>query len=146
MFLFSKELERYVDGIIHEETQMSEIGIDLTVNGVAKPTSPTELDFGGSEEKSGDLEVIEPEKRSSEDDYGWWNLEGGIYIIEFNEDLNVSEGLGFVVPLERMTSGGSFHSPVIFQGKMDENPALHVSSSGLNLKENARISRLMVWT
>lgn len=146
MFRFSKEIERYVDGIIHEETQMSDTGIDLTVDRIAKPTSPTELDFGGSEEKSGDLEVIEPEKRSPEDDYGWWNLEAGIYIIEFNEDLNVSEGLGFVVPLGRMTSGGSFHPPIIFQGRMDKNPALHVSSSGLNLKENARISRLKVWT
>ncbi|MBS3735822.1 MAG: dCTP deaminase [Candidatus Bipolaricaulota bacterium] len=146
MFLFGKELEGYVDGIIHEETQLANTGIDLTVDSVRKPTSPTDLDFGGSEEKLGDLDPVEPAKRSPEDDYGWWNLEGGIYIIEFNEEINVSEGLGLVVPLNRMTSGGSFHPPLIFQGDLRESPVLHVSSSGLNIKENARISRLMVWT
>lgn len=146
MFLFGKELEGYVDGVIHEETQLADIGIDLTVDRITKPASPTDLDFGGSEEKSGDLELVEPAKRSPEDDYGWWNLEGGIYIIDFNEEVRVSEGLGLVVPLDRMTSGGSFHPPVIFQGDLNKNPVLHVSSSGLNIKENARISRLMVWT
>ncbi|MCF7890504.1 dCTP deaminase [Candidatus Bipolaricaulota bacterium] len=146
MFLFGKELEGYVDGIIHEETQLANIGIDLTVDGVKKPSSPTDLDFGGSEEKSGDLEVVEPEKRSPGDDYGWWNLEGGIYIIDFNEEVSVSKGLGIVVPLDRMTSGGSYHHPIVFQGDLDKKPVLHVNSSGLNLKENARLSRLVVWT
>ncbi|MFW6006271.1 MAG: dCTP deaminase [Candidatus Bipolaricaulota bacterium] len=146
MLLFGKELEGYVDGIIHEETQLANTGIDLTVDSVRKPTSPTDLDFGGSEEKLGDLEMVEPAKRSSGDGYGWWNLEGGIYIIDFNEEISVSEGLGFVVPLDRVTSGGSFHPPLIFQGELSKSPVLHVSSSGLNIKENARISRLMVWT
>lgn len=145
MFLSGEELKDYVDGIIHEETQLSETGIDLTVNNIIKPISPTELDFGGSEEKSGDLEVVEPEKRSSGDDYGWWNLEGGIYIIDFNEEVHVSEGLGIVIPLDRMTSGGSFHYPLLFTGRMEGRPVLYVCESGLNLKENARVSRLISW-
>jgi len=146
MFLSGEELKKYVDGIVHEETQLAETGMDLTVNNVKKPTSATELDFGGGEEKPGNLEIIEPKKRSTEDKYGWWKLDGGIYIIDFNEDVSVSEGLGFIVPLARLTSGGSFHPTLLVDGNMDSSPILHVSSSGLNIKENARLSRLMVWT
>ena len=145
MLLSGDKVVDCVDGIVHEETQLAEDGVDLTVNEVKEVTSPTELDFGGGEEERGDLQVVEPEKRSREDDYGWWNLQGGIYIIDFNEEVKVGEGLGVVTPLERLTSGGSFHSPLLFQGDMDKNPVLFGNSSGLKLKENARISRLMVW-
>ncbi|MFB6290356.1 MAG: dCTP deaminase [Candidatus Bipolaricaulia bacterium] len=145
MFLYGKELKDSVEGIIHEDTQLAEKGIDLTVNKVKRVTSPADLDFGGGEEVRSKVEKIEPVKRSPEDNYGWWKLEGGIYIIGFNEELTVSEGLGFVVPLERLTSGGSFHPPLMVLGKMDSNPVLYVNTSGLNLKENARISRLVVW-
>jgi hypothetical protein len=145
MLLAGEEIVDCVDGIIHEETQLAEDGLDLTVNEVKEVASPTELDFGGGEEKQSDLRRLEPEKRSREDDYGWWNLQGGIYIIDFNEEVNVAEGLGVVVPLERLTVGGSFHPPLLFQGYMGNNPVLSASSSGLKLKENARISRLMVW-
>jgi len=146
MFLSGEELKKYVDGIIHEDTQLAETGIDLTVDNVKKPTSTTELDFGGGEEKPGNLEIIKPEKRSTEDKYGWWKLGGGIYIIDLNEDISVSEGLGVIAPLARLTSGGSFHPPLLFAGNIENSPILYVSSSGLNLKENARLSRLMVWT
>lgn len=145
MLLSGEKVVGCVDGIIHEETQLAEDGVDLTVNEIKEVTSPTELDFGGGEEERGDLQVVEPEKRSREDDYGWWNLQGGIYIIDFNEDVKVAEGLGVVTPLERLTSGGSFHSPLLFQGDMDKNPVLYANSAGLKLKENARISRLVVW-
>ena len=145
MFLSGKELKDYVDGLIHEETQISDRGLDLTVDRIKEPVSPTELDFGGGEEELGDLAPVKPEKRSPEDDYGWWNLSEGIYIIFFNEDVSVPEGFGAVVPHERLTGGGSFHLPILFQGELSQNPVLYVNGSGLNLKENARLSRLKVW-
>jgi len=145
MFLSGEELEDYVKGIIHEETQIADRGLDLTVSKICRPTSAAELDFGGSEEKTPDLRNIKPERRSPEDDYGWWNLEAGIYIIGFNEDITVDEGLAAIVPLRRLTSGGSFHPPVIFSGELSDNVILSVNSSGLKIKENARLSRLIVW-
>jgi len=145
MFTSGEKLIDYVEGIIHEDTQLEEKGIDLTVDEIMKPVSPTELDFGGGEEKLGNLKVVEPEKRSEEDDYGWWNLKGGIYIIDFNEKISIPEGLGVVVPLERLTAGGSFHPPLLFEGDLEKGPILYASSAGLNIKENARISRLLVW-
>lgn len=145
MFKTGEEVKSCVEGIIHEETQVAEIGIDLTVDEVMTPTSPTDLDFGGSEEKLGDLEPVAFEKRSPEDDYGWWNLKAGIYIIDFNEEVNAAEELGIISPLERMTSGGSFHAHLLFTGYLERKPVLYVSEPGLNIKENARISRLLLW-
>ncbi|MCF7876326.1 dCTP deaminase [Candidatus Bipolaricaulota bacterium] len=145
MFLSAEELKGYVDGIIHEETQFADKGLDLTVDRVLKARSPTELDFGGSEEKRGELETLEPKKRSPEDDYGWWNLEGGIYIITFNEDIEITDGLGLIAPLERLTVGGSFHSTFLLKDGSGVRPILFVNSSGLNIKENARTSRLHIW-
>ena len=145
MFQPAEEIKHYVDGIIHEETQLAETGIDLTVNRITTPASPADLDFGGGEENQGDLEVIEPANRSSGDDYGWWNLEAGIYIISFNEDIDVADSLGVIGPLERLTSGGSVHSPLVFTGHLERKPVVYVPEPGLNIKENARISRLMIW-
>ncbi len=144
MLLSGKKVKKYVDGIIHEETQLSEKGVDLTVDSIARPTTATELDFGGGEEQIGESEEITPKKRNNEDKYGWWNLEEGLYIIEFNEEIDVAEATGTVVPLARLTRGGSFHGTVVFSGQLEDNPVLAVSSAGLNLKENARISRLLV--
>ena len=145
MFLSAEEVKGYVEGIIHEETQFADRGLDLTVDRVSKVKSPTELDFGGSEEKLGELEKLEPKKRSPEDDYGWWNLEGGIYIIEFNEDIEVTDGLGLITPLERLTAGGSFHNTLLLENYSGVRPILFVNSSGLAIKENARTSRLYIW-
>lgn len=145
MFLTGEETKKYVTDIIHEETQLSDRGVDLTVNRVAKLSSPTDLDFGGGEEVRGRVEKLTPRKRSQDDSYGWWNLEGDLYIIDFNEDVNVVEGLGIVAPLNRLTAGGSFHSPILFTGELDRKPVFYVNSSGLSLKENARVSQLKVW-
>lgn len=144
MLLSGKKVKKYVDGVIHEETQLAEKGVDLTVDSVARPGSATDLDFGGGEEKIGEVEEITPKKRNEDDSYGWWNLEAGLYIIEFNEEIDVAEATGTVVPLVRLTSGGSFHGTIVFSGQLENNPVLSVSSAGLNLKENARISRLFV--
>jgi len=144
VLLSGKKVKKYVDGIIHEETQLAEKGVDLTVDSVARPATATDLDFGGGEEKIGKSEKITPEKRNEDDKYGWWNLKEGLYIIEFNEEIDVAEATGTVVPLARLTRGGSFHGTVVFSGKLEDNPVLTVSSAGLNLKENARISRLLV--
>ena len=144
MIISGKKVKKYVDGIIHEGTQIAEKGVDLTVNSVARPSSVTDLDFGGGEEKIGEFEEITPAKRNEDDKYGWWNLKEGLYIIEFNEKIDVAEATGTVVPLARLTRGGSFHGPIVFSGRLEGNPVLTVSSAGLNLKENARTSRLLV--
>ncbi|MFP4202138.1 MAG: dCTP deaminase [Candidatus Acetothermia bacterium] len=144
MLLEGEEAKEYVDGIIHEETQVSDRGVDLTVDEVVTAESPTDLDFGGGEEKIGKTKELSPVKRNEGDDYGWWNLEGGLYIIGFNEEIEVSDGTGIIVPLPRLTGGGSFHAPVVFTGKLENGIILQANPAGLNLKENARISRLLV--
>ncbi len=145
MFLSAEDVKERVDGIIHEDTQFADKGIDLTVNKISRVSTPAELDFGGSEEKLGEVEEIAAEKRSAEDDYGWWKLERGVYIIEFNEEVSVEDEIGLIVPLDRLTAGGCFHSPLVIHGGLSGQPVLFVSSPGLNLKENARVSRLLVW-
>lgn len=144
MLLSGEKAKKYVRGIIHEGTQIRDKGVDLTVDSVSRPETPTDLDFGGGEEQIGKSVEITPEKRNKDDKYGWWNLEDGLYIIEFNEEIDVAEADGIVVPLARLTKSGSFHGSLNFSGRLESNPVLSVSSAGLNLKENARISRLLV--
>jgi len=57
------ELIHHAQSVIHEDTQRHSHHLDLTVSSVYKFTKPGELDFGGSEFKVADTEIIEPVKK-----------------------------------------------------------------------------------
>lgn len=76
-----------VDGLLHEETQVHGEGIDLTVNEVFVVDDAGRVDFGGSELEPARTHPHETRKRRPEDDYGWWHLDAGQYLIEYNESL-----------------------------------------------------------
>jgi hypothetical protein len=134
------ELTEYVEGIVHEETQVTERGLDLTLAAVHDIEEPGRVDFGGDELDAATTTPRATEKRNAEDDYGWWRLAEGQYLIEFNERVNADE------PLRLQTRAavrerGAFH-PALFVREVGGVP-LSVPTGGIHLKENARISTLL---
>lgn len=140
------ETRSHVEGLLHLDTQGAAVGIDLTVDEVHRVAGPGSLDFGGSEEEPADLEEMEPELRDPDDDYGWWELEPGSYVVRYNETLELEEGrLAQLFPLERVLRAGASHPAFVVDGSRDPlETLLRVGSAGCSLKENCRISRVLI--
>lgn len=135
-----------VDGLVHLETQGASVGLDLTVDSVYRLTGPGSLDFGGSEEEEAEVEKVEAQLRSDDDQYGWWKLPAGSYRVRYNESVDPGEGrLAHVFPLERLLRAGASHAAFLVDGPREPLEALlSVGEPGVLLKENCRISRIVV--
>ncbi|MEF8816172.1 MAG: deoxycytidine triphosphate deaminase [Salinibacter sp.] len=139
-------LAQQLDGLVHLDTQRAPTGVDLTVDTVFRTTGHGQLDFGGGEFQAAPRERIEPVLDDPEDDYGWWGLEKGAYMIRYNEALHLDGGEQAVVaPLERTLLAGAHHGAfVVEDGRDPLETLLVVSRMGCRLKENGRVSRLVV--
>ena len=135
-----------VQGLVHLDTQRAAAGLDLTVDEVARLTGPGALDFGGSEFEPADLTTLDPELASPGDDYGWWELAAGTYAIRYNEALALDDGqVGIIHPLPRLQRAGASHGSFVVDGAEDPvETLLTVGQGGCRLKENCRVSRLLV--
>jgi hypothetical protein len=137
----------FISNIIHEKKQVEDYGVYLTISKVFRFNSRGEIDFGGSEYKRSKIREIKPVKRKEEDKYGWWELPGGEYLIEFNEKLQEvlpDAQLVILQPSERITLNGAFHSTKVIEKKGKIRLTLYVGKNGINIKENARVSKLIV--
>jgi deoxycytidine triphosphate deaminase len=139
-------LAQQLDGLVHLDTQRASNGLDLTVDTVFRTTGHGQLDFGGGEFQAAPRERIEPVLDDPEDDYGWWTLEKGAYVIQYNESPTLEGAQQAVVtPLERTLHAGAHHgSFVLDDGRDPLETLLVVSRMGCRLKENCRVSRLVV--
>ena len=136
------EYAQFLDGIVHEPTQTEGRGFDLTVDEVYAVTGPGRVDFGGGELEPGDVEPHDSEKRDPDDDYEWWHLDAGQYLIEYNESLALPEGtVATVQTRDAVRARGAFH-PTLHVAELDRVP-LSVGGAGLLLKENARVSTVV---
>lgn len=129
-----------IDNIVHEETQRTDEGFDLTVAELYVVEEAGSVDFGGGELEEATLSPVETEKRNEDDDYGWWNLDAGKYVVEHNESLSVDEPVT-VRTRTALLERGVFHPTV----RVTELPLLPmtVGGDGLRVKENARISTVL---
>lgn len=132
------ELASVLKDMIHEKTQKHECKVDLTVEEIYRITRKGALDFGGSEFEMSELKRIEPEKNEPEDDYGWWELEEGRYIIKFNERL--TEGRALIQPLTRLLKTGTMMPTFLHESDEELLNILIVGSEGVEIKENARVA------
>jgi hypothetical protein len=143
----SGDILSFIGNIIQEKTQVEGDSIYLTVSKIFKLTTKGEIDFAGSEYKESEREIIEPVKRSSEDKYGWWELNLGEYFIEFNEklqDIIPKDKTVVLQPSERLIGNGAFHPTRVLNKRGKISTILCVGKNGLKIKENARVSRLFV--
>jgi len=134
------DLTSYVDGLLHEETQVTDRGLDLTVSEVYVVENPGRVDFGGGELEDATLAPHEKQWRDEGDDYRWWHLDGGQYLLEYNERLATDRPL-LVQPRDALRERGAFH-PSLRVATLDRVP-LAVPTGGIRLKENARVSTLL---
>lgn len=132
------QLADRIEGIVHEPTQVREDGrVDLTVANVHRIASPGRVDFGGGELDTAETEPIETALRNADDDYEWWHLGPGQYVIEHNERLSDETAVRLqtrTAVLER----GAFH-PTVTVSSFPSLP-FSIGCAGLLLKENARIT------
>jgi deoxycytidine triphosphate deaminase len=136
----------HVDRLIHLDTQRADPGLDLTVGAVFRVTGAGQLDFGGSEFAPADREKLSPQRANPDDDYGWWKLERGTYVIRYNEALSLGEGQrAQVFPHQRLLQAGATHAAFIVDGAQDPvEVLLTVGDAGCHIKENSRVSRLLI--
>lgn len=139
--LSGKETADFLENIVYLDTQLAENGIDLTIDKIYKIEGRGEIDFGGDEREDATISKIEPSPRNPDDDYGWWELEPGTYMIEYNESLS-EEKICIIQPLERLTRNSTTH-PTKLKTELNKIP-LHVGGEGISIKENSRASRIMV--
>jgi len=132
------DLRTAVDGLLHEETQVHEDGVDLTAGAVYVVDDAGRIDFGGGELEPARTHPHETRTRRPDDDYGWWHLDGGQYLIEYNESL--TDGPALLQTREAVLERGASH-PTRVVTSLPRMP-LSVSDGGLYLKENARVSTL----
>lgn len=141
------KLTDIVTNFIHEDTQFPEErdAAYLTVDRVGKPARKGTLDFGGSEYTEADIEWIEPKKKSNDDKYGWWDLEQGLYHIEFNEGLEPDGETVILQTWKNALRNGIAHSSEVIEESREKLFAeLHVGAGGVGIKENARISEVRI--
>ena len=136
----------FVEGLVYAKKQVRDVSIDLTVREVLSMEGASALDFGGGEYKQPDVRAIEPMKHEDEDEYGWWSLEEGQYLVKYNETVDGLGGFGLISPHPRLLKACGTH-PTLFvqEWEKDYIMPLTVPKNGLRLKENARISKLVLF-
>ena len=128
------------EGIVHEPTQTEAAGFDLTVAAIEEVTAPGRIDFGGGELDPAETSPHETEFREPEDDYAWWHLDAGQYLLSYNESL-VGGARATVQTRDELLARGAFH-PTLEVTSLDAVP-LSVGGAGLRVKENARVSTVV---
>jgi hypothetical protein len=130
-----------IEGFVHADTQVHDDGVDLTVAGVSRIGTAGRVDFGGGELADPLLASVDVERRSPEDDYGWWNLGPGTYLVAFNEQLLGDDPVRVEPRRAVTTRGGSL--PTVTTRSFDRLPlgvADATGEVGRRVKENARIA------
>lgn len=135
------EYAHYIDGIVHKPTQTAGTGFDLTVAEIYEVTEPGHVDFGGGELEAAAVEPCECEKRSSDDEYGWWSLGSGTHLVEYNESISRADLRFTVQTRDALLERGAFH-PTLHVVSLPRVP-LSVDGTGIRIKENARVSTII---
>ncbi|MFW5687945.1 MAG: dCTP deaminase [Spirochaetota bacterium] len=140
----TETLQQLVHGIIHEGKQIPESGdgVIATAKRIGRLTHNGTLDFGGSEYSQAGVEWIEPEKKNEDDDYGWWMLDEGDYLVEYNESVTPTSDLRCFIQIWEPAARNGLSQPfqIIKEAREPLTATIHVADSGIGIKENARIS------
>ncbi len=145
-FIPGSEVVHRIKNFIHKDTQTGEDKVYLTVKQIYSLDKKGSLDFGGSELNLAERKPLLPKKKLSEDKYGWWSLNQGTYLVEFNEQIELKEKeIAILEPREELLCNCSFHPLRIItpEEKLSSIP-LNVGYQGIDIKQNARISVLRI--
>jgi deoxycytidine triphosphate deaminase len=145
--LSGKHAATRVAGILNSKYQVHGYSVHLTVRNIFSLDPVGQLDFGGHEYLPAGRLAIATSRRRPEDRYEWWDLGRGCYFVEFNETLELAEDeIALLEPHERLLRTGATHVPMFLRGRVAPIEALlQVETLRLELKQNARISRVRVF-
>jgi hypothetical protein len=132
---------QFVEGIVHKPTQTEGRGLDLTVAEVYEIAEPGRVDFGGGELEPAETTPAPSEKRNPDDDYEWWNLDAGQYLLAYNESVSEAAMTFTLQTRDELLARGAFH-PTLEVTELPRVP-LSVGGAGIRLKENARVSTIV---
>lgn len=137
---------RQLKNLISEKKQVHAESVDLTVKSIFRVATTGSVDFGGSEYVPGEKVPLVPKKVNPSDKYGWWLLATGEFLVEYNEELALPpHHLGIIEPHERLIESGVTHNTqFITEPGRRLLSLIHVCQADVRIKENARISRLMI--
>lgn len=130
-----------LDGIVHEPTQATENGFDLTAAEIYTVSGSGRIDFGGGELTAAGRTPHESAKRRPNDDYEWWTLDPGTYLLEYNESIADSSVTVALQPRRDLLERGATH-PTLQVPTLPRVP-LTVGGAGIKIKANARVSTLV---
>jgi len=143
-----QDLKNSWKDLIYGPKQLRSVSLDLTIKKIYRFMSQGALDFGGSEYKSCQIQVIDP-KIEDDPEYGWWTISKGLYLVEYNENLSNPNHIAIIYPHSRLLMKGCFHSPFIIPPS-DESKSIRglliVGETGVKIKENARISTALTFS
>lgn len=149
--LDSTNVSELIHDLVHQDTQQHRTHIDLTAQSIHRLSGAGQLDFGGSEFSPALTEPVSPGKKNPDDDYGWWQLSMGTYMVSFNETIGVTqEQLGLIVPHNHLHQTGIVAGPHLISSDLMAQSELRypiqVPENGVHIKENARVASLLVLT
>ena len=145
-FIPGSEVVHRIKNFIHKDRQTGEDKVYLTVKQIYSLDKKGSLDFGGSELNLAERKPLLPKKKVREDKHGWWNLDQGTYLVEFNEQIELKEKeIAILESREELLHNCSFHPLRIItpKEKLSFIP-LNVGYQGIDIKQNARISILRI--
>jgi dUTP pyrophosphatase len=153
MILNREELRDLIEeqGLItdypHLETQLTPNGFDLTTGEIHTFDGSGKLDFSNSEREIPDSTPIEPEKQDPNDEYGWWDLDPGVYKVVANETVKIPNDLAaFAYPRSSLLRMGAHIQNGVWDGGFDGTSTFLLkvdNPDGIQLKENARVNHLV---
>jgi hypothetical protein len=134
------DITDHLTDIVHEPSQQTDAGFDLTAAEVYEVVGPGRVDFGGGELEPAETVPHSSAKRNPDDDYEWWTLSAGQYLVEYNESLT-GEATVTLQPRTELLERGASH-PTLHVASLPRVP-LSVGGAGIKLKENARVSTVV---
>jgi dUTP pyrophosphatase len=146
MILSSEEIkerilkERLIENFIDLETQLQPASFDLSLDEIYLLTSSASIDFTNKERKL-------PNYKKIEFINDWIDLSEGIYLVSFNEIVNIpNDLLAFVRPRSSLVrSGATIFSSLWDPGYSGKSNCLLVvlNENGIRIKKNARIAQMV---
>lgn len=132
--------------LVYEKKQVHGWSVDLTVKSISRVATTGSLDFGGSEFAPSERIALSPQKMDPSSEYGWWHLAAGDFLVEYNEELSLSANqFAILQPHERLMECGATHGTrLIIEPEEKLFSLLNVCEADVRIKENARISKLIV--
>ena len=146
LYLSGEEISQFVEKEISRERQIEKNSFRLTVKSIKQFTWMGHLDFSGKEYVQATNESLRPQKKQPQDKHGWWSLQQGEYIAEFNQKITIPEDTVVIIqPLDRLLLNGASHHALILENSEKEiRVMIRVGSPGIAIKENSPVSKLIM--